>query len=180
MSDSDLEKEFQIILEECKNKCISLSETIKSQILSKKDKIINYLQESNINSSYSLTFALLRQEEFIYVYDKLNTIIKTLKDKCEIISSSKECPIDIRNNLDTFIYAIKTINEDEFIKFRDKIKQKFGEDYIAKAENNADKFVDEILINNIEVKGFTLEKSLERMKNLYLENKTKFKKNPFK
>ena len=168
-------KELELIIESCENQCKLLADTIKNQVLEKKDKIINHLEKKELNSAFSQTTALLKQEEFIKVYDELSQVINTLKEKCSYIMKSKECPNDIRASLDTFIYATKRIKKDEFIKLKEKIKEKFGEDYITKAENNSDKLVKEIIVNNLEWKGYTQENIKLRMKQLCKERKIEFK-----
>ena len=68
--------------------------------------------------------------------------------------------------LDTFIYVAKKTQVDKFIKYKEKIQEIYGEQYIDKAEKNEDNFVDVVLVENLKKKGFTLDEMKLRVKQL--------------
>ena len=171
---SSLSKELKVLIESAHNKLKELIDTIKSQITEKKDDIIKHLESDEVNYAIMRSSGLLLQEQFIKNYELLNNYIETLEKNCKQISSSNECPSELRIPLDSFIYVTKKTNVDNFIKYKEKIQEIYGEQYIDKAEKNEDNFVDVVLVENLKKKGFTLDEMKLRVKQLCKERNLEF------
>ena len=140
----------------------------------KKLDIIDQLQKSNLDLAKSKMDSLMRDEDFIDAYDILGPLIEILLERIIYINSSNECPPDIRAQLDAIIYASSRLEIEEFMKFKDLIRRKYGQAYITKAENNADNLIDPVLIQKLQVKLPSEEFLLIRLKQLCREKKIKF------
>ena len=170
---SPITKELEVLIESAHKKMNELIDTIKSQILEKKDDMIQNIESKDLNFEIMSSASLLAQEKFIKTYEILIKAIESLKKECKLISSSKECPSKLRAPLDTFIYTAKQTNVEQLIKYAEKIKEIYGEEYITKAENNEDNFVDENLVRYLNKKGFTFDEMKERVKLLCEERNLK-------
>jgi len=92
---------------------------------------------------------ILKEEDYIIIYDILDRILKTLIEKITSLTENKECPIELRPLLNTVIYIAPKLKIKELKIFRDIFKDKYGKDYIKKVDNNEDDSVNEVLIEKL-------------------------------
>ena len=121
-------------------------------IKQKRKEIAKHLRENNLDIAKAKMESVIREEDLITVYDILGPICEILKEKITYLLSSNECPSDLRAPLDTIIYSSTRIEFEEFHKLRDLIMLKYGPEYIAKGDTNADKLVNVNLIEKLKVK----------------------------
>lgn len=161
--------ELKATLEVCKQKYKLERNKKIDDIKKKKDEIINCLKNNNKDMAMAKMENLILAENYITVYDKLEQFTQILIEKCIYIVSNNECPTDLRPYLDTVIYAANRLEMKELKEFRDKIKIKYGEAYITKAENNVDRFIDQTLYEKINTTIFENSFKNIRLKQLCQE-----------
>ena len=167
-------EELQKLLEASKRKCVLYSNKKLNEIKNKKNEIINCLKQNNMALASAKMDNMLKDEDYVEIYKVLYSTIEIIKEKCTYIVSNKECPTDIRAQLDTLIYSSKRLEIDELIQFREKIKQKYGEAYIIKADNNTDKFVNVNLAEKLKATPFSKTFIDIRIKQLCNEKNIKY------
>ena len=114
-----------------------------------KKEIEEFLKSKNINSSKEKMKKILKEEDYIIIYDILDRILKTLIEKITSLTENKECPMELRPILNTVIYVAPKLEIKELKIFRDIFKDKYGKDYIKKVDNNEDDSVNEVLIEKL-------------------------------
>ena len=149
------DKDLKTLLNIAQIRCSQLRNKTVDRIKRRKEEIINCLKQNNMDLASAKTDNMLKDEDLISVYDILGPIIEVVKEKCIYIISNNDCPADLRAPLDTIIYAAARIEMDELNKFREKIKQHYGEAYIIKADGNADKFVNANLVEKLKATPFS-------------------------
>ena len=163
--------DLKILLDISQKRCTLARNKRVDMIRRKKDEIVGCLKQNNMDLAMAKMDNLLKDEDFITVYDILNPILEIVKEKCIYIVSKNECPADLRAPLDSIIYAATRVEIEELMKFRDKIKQKYGEAYILKADRNGDKFVNQNLEEKLKITAFSQEVIKIRLKQLCIEKK---------
>ena len=107
---------------------------------------------------------ILKDENYISIYEILKSLLEITKEKCIYIISSKECPKDLWSLLDSVLYAVSHLEINELILFKDKMKKLYGEQYVIKAENNTDKLINEKLVELLMPNNFSEEIINSRIK----------------
>ena len=167
-------KEMKTYIQICQKKITLFRNKKIDSIKRRRTDIIEQLQKNNLELAKSKMDSLMRDEDFIDAYDILGPLIEILIERILYIDSSNECPADLRTQLDAIIYASSRLEIEEFMKFKDLIRKKYGQNYIDKAENNADKLIDPNLISKLQIKLPSEEFLLIRLKQLCREKKIKF------
>ena len=83
-------------------------------------EIETFLKKDEIDLAKLKMENILKDENFISIYNLIEPIIKNIREKSNLIISNDECPPEIRNQLDTIIYASTRIEINELIEFRKK------------------------------------------------------------
>ena len=135
-------KYFHYLLYFSKNKCIDYCRKNEMFISKFKEEIINFLRIKDINSSKKLMELILKEEDEKIIFVLLDRIIETLIENVNLLSNSKECPPALKASLNTILYSAARLEINELKAFREKIKEKYGQEYLSKAENN-----EELLVN---------------------------------
>ena len=164
-------KELKNLLDIAQKRCTLSRNKRVDKIKRVKNEIVDCLKKNNMDLAMAKTDNLLKDEDYITVYDLLNPIIEIVKEKCIYIVKNNECPVDLRTQLDSIIFSATRVEIDELMKFRDKIKQKYGEAYIIKADKNEDKFVNQNIAEKLKVNVFPQEVLKYRLKQLCIEKK---------
>ena len=164
-------KELKNLLDIAQKRCTLSRNKRVDKIKRVKNEIVDCLKKNNMDLAMAKTDNLLKDEDYITVYDLLNPIIEIVKEKCIYIVKNNECPVDLRTQLDSIIFSATRVEIDELMKFRDKIKQKYGEAYIIKADKNEDKFVNQNIAEKLKVNVFPPEVLKIRLKQLCIEKK---------
>ena len=164
-------KELKNLLDIAQKRCTLSRNKRVDKIKRVKNEIVDCLKKNNMDLAMAKTDNLLKDEDYITVYDLLNPIIEIVKEKCIYIVKNNECPVDLRTQLDSIIFSATRVEIDELMKFRDKIKQKYGEAYIIKADKNEDKFVNQNIAEKLKVNVFPPEVLKYRLKQLCIEKK---------
>ena len=144
------------------------------QIRKKKAEIAQSLKENNLDVAKAKMDSLIREEDYITVYDILGPLLEILKERVTYIITSNECPPDLRAQLDSVIYASTRLEFEELLKLRDLIMRKYGSAYIQKAENNVDKLVNVNLVEKLKIKPASDAFLIIRLKQLCKEKKIPF------
>ena len=164
-------KELKNLLDIAQKRCTLSRNKRVDKIKRVKNEIVDCLKKNNMDLAMAKMDNLLKDEDYITVYDLLNPIIEIVKEKCIYIVKNNECPVDLRTQLDSIIFSATRVEIDELMKFRDKIKQKYGEAYIIKADKNEDKFVNQNIAEKLKVNVFPQEVLKIRLKQLCIEKK---------
>ena len=167
-------KEIKTIFEICSKKIALFRNKKINAIKTKKKDIIEYLKKENLDFAKTKLESLIRDEEYVTVCDILGPFLELLLERFIYIDTSNECPADLRKQLDSIIYSCSRLEIEDFLKLRDIMKRKYGENYITKAENNADKFIDEFLIDKLQVKLIPESTINMRLKQIAMENQIPF------
>ena len=164
-------KELKNLLDIAQKRCTLSRNKRVDKIKRVKNEIVDCLKKNNMDLAIAKIDNLLKDEGCVAVYDLLNPIIEIVKEKCIYIVKNNECPVDLRTQLDSIIFSATRVEIDELMKFRDKIKQKYGEAYIIKADKNEDKFVNQNIAEKLKVNVFPQEVLKIRLKQLCIEKK---------
>ena len=164
-------KELKNLLDIAQKRCTLSRNKRVDKIKRVKNEIVDCLKKNNMDLAMAKMDNLLKDEDYITVYDLLNPIIEIVKEKCIYIVKNNECPVDLRTQLDSIIFSATRVEIDELMKFRDKIKHKQGEVYIIKADKNEDKFVNQNIAEKLKVNVFPQEVLKIRLKQLCIEKK---------
>ena len=121
-------------------------------IKQKKAETEKCLRANNLDVAKAKMDSVLRDEDMITVYDILGPLCEILKERVTYIISSSECPPDLRAQLDSVIYASTRVEVDEFQVLRNLILNKYGQNYIQKADANADRLVNVNLVEKLKIK----------------------------
>ena len=143
-------------------------------IRKKKNEIAKSLKENNLDVAKAKMDSLIREEDYITVYDILGPLLEILKERVTYIISNNECPPDLRAQLDSVIYASTRLEFEELMVLRDMIMRRYGAAYIQKADNNADKLVNINLIEKLKIKPASDAFVTIRLKQLCKEKKIPF------
>ena len=165
--------ELKVLVQLCQNKCkderIKKIETINNN----KSDIMKCIKGNDMKSANTKTDTLIKDENYIAVYDILDPIFELIKTKCNYIISTTECPEDLRNYLDSLLYAAIRLDIDELMIFKAKINKIYGSDYIEIAVNNKDKKVNNDLVEKLKITTFSEEIIKERQNQLLSEDQAK-------
>ena len=166
--------ELKTIFQICSNKLTLFRNKKINSLKIKKNEIIQDLKEENLDFAKSRLISYISDEDYITACDILGPFLEILEERIIYIDSSNECPADLRKQLDSVIYASIRLEIEDFLKLKDTIKRKYGENYITKAEKNVDKFIDEFLIDKLQVKLYPESLINIRLKQICNENNIKF------
>ena len=143
-------------------------------IRKKKNEIAKSLKENNLDVAKAKMDSLIREEDYITVYDILGPLLEILKERVTYIISNNECPPDLRAQLDSVIYASTRLEFEELMVLRDMIMRRYGAAYIQKAESNVDKLVNINLVEKLKIKPASDAFLTIRLKQLCKEKKIPF------
>ena len=164
---------LRTLIDSSKNKCKE-ERAKKIEAINKiKSEIVKFIKENDIKSANTKTDILIKDENYVAVYDILDPILEHVKEKCNNIVSDTECPEDLRNYLDSILYATIRLDIDELMIFKDKINKIYGSDYIEIAVNNKDKKVNKDLVEKLKITTFSEEVIKERQNQLLSEYQSK-------
>ena len=164
-------KYFHYLLYFSKNKCIDYCRKNEMFILKFKEEIINFLRIKDINSSKKIMELILKEEDEKIIFVLLDRIIETLIENVNLLSNSKECPPALKASLNTILYSAARLEINELKAFREKIKEKYGQEYLSKAENNEELLVNEVLVEKLKKNIYSEQLIKTRLKSLCIEKK---------
>lgn len=166
--------EIKIHIEICRKKLSLFRNKRIHSIIKKKNEVIDNLKKRKLEFAKTKMESIKRDEDAIDSYDILAPLLEILLEKSNYIESSTECPTDIREQLDTIIYASSRIEIEDFLALKDLIRRKYGIVFINKAENNEDKLVNQNLIEKLQIKVYSEEFLMFRLRQLAKEKKENF------
>ena len=147
----------QVKLNQGRNKKIVL-------IKKKREEIIKYLQENNLDIAKAKMQTLMVEEDYVTVYDILGPLCEILKEKVSYIMMNKDCPNDIRAALDTLIYSSSRLEIEELHAVRKFIAHKFTNIYVDKANANVDKLVNVNVVDKLTIQQYPEVELISRLK----------------
>ena len=159
------------LLELSQKKCIQYHKENEEIILKKKEEIINFLQLKDMNSSKDIMEMILKKEDYIIIYDLLNRIIETLKEKTNLLLDSNECPPNLKTPLYTILFSANRLEIKELKEFRKIIREKYGSEYISKIDDNEELLVNEVLFEKLKDNIYPEQLIKTRLKNICIEKK---------
>ena len=161
------------LIDSSKNKCKEEKAKKIETINKNKSEIMKCIKENNMKLANNKTDNLIKDENYVAVYDILDPILDLIKSKCNYIISTNECPEDLRYYLDSLLYATIRLDIDELMTFKDKISKIYGQYYIENAINDKDKKVNKDLIEKLKITTFSEEVIKERQNKLLAEDQSK-------
>ena len=167
--------ELKVLIQLCQNKCKEEKDKKIEAINKIKSEIVKFIKENDMKSANTKTDILIKDENYVAVYDILDPIFELIKTKCNYIISTTECPEDLRNYLDSLLYATIRLDIDELMIFKEKIIKIYGSDYVEIALNNKDKKVNNDLVEKLKITTFSEEVIKERQNQLKSENQNRSK-----
>ncbi len=167
-------EEIKSIFEICSKKLTLFRNKKINTLKNTKNEIIKNLKDNKLDYAKCRMESYIRDEDYITVCDIVGPYLEILKERITYIDSSTECPADLRKQLDGVIYAASHLEIEDFVKLKDIIKRKYGLNYITKAENNVDKFIDEFLVEKLQVKIVSESSLMMRLRQLSYENNINF------
>ena len=142
-------KYLKYLLELSQKACRQYLNEKEDIIMKKKEEIIKFLSHKDMNSSKQIMELILREEDDKIVFDLLNRIIETLKEKVNLLIDNKKCPPTLKASLNTILYSAARLEIKELKEFREIIKEKYGPEFLSKADNNEEHLVNEVLIEKL-------------------------------
>ena len=161
-------QELENIITKCQNKCNELLSKGKDSIIHLKEELIPYLSQKDLSSSKEKIKAIIKQEDYIMIYNVLNRIFSIIKENSEKIISTNQCPNELRI-LDSIIYSESRLKIEELKELKEKIKEIYGSDYIFKCENNEDNYVNEVLVQKLKENIISEDLLKNRLKDICKE-----------
>ena len=138
-------------------------------ILKKKEEINNFLTQKDLNSSKQIMEVILKEEDNITIFVLLNRIIETLKGKINLLIDSKECPPTLKASLNTILFSAAQLEIKELKEFREIIKEKYGQEYLSKTDNNEELLVNEVLVEKLKKNIYSEQLIKTRLRNICIE-----------
>ena len=157
---------MEILLKIAFEKCNLNCSKKKHSINIKQNEIVDCLRKNNSNLAMAKMENILKDENEIAIYESLKPFLEILKEKTIFIISNDQCPSEIKNILDTVLYASIRVEIDELKSFREEMIKKYGNEFVTKAEKNMDKSVNEDLVEKLQPKIFKEELIKLRLKQL--------------
>ena len=158
--------QLKILLTASKETCKLYRNKRVEAIKKKKEEIINCLKKNNMDLARAKMNNILKDEDYISACEILDPIFEIVKERRIYIISNNECPAELRAHLDTLLYAATRLEIESLTQFREKIIQKYGIAYVTKADNNADKLVDQNLVEKLQVSVYSQEMINIRLRQL--------------
>lgn len=158
----------------CKKDMVSSKNKKKDSLKGIKQEIIYYLKEKNLVYAKVKMDNLIKDEYYIKACDILEPILDKLDDQSKDIDSATECPVDLRTQLDSVIFAASKIEIQEFVNLKECITKKFGQNYITKVENNEDKKINQDLKEYLSSNKISDSLIIIRLKQLCKEENIQF------
>ena len=158
--------QLKILLTASKETCKLYRNKRVEAIKKKKEEIINSLKKNNMDLARAKMNNILKDEDYISACEILDPIFEIVKERRIYIISNNECPAELRAHLDTLLYAATRLEIESLTQFREKIIQKYGIAYVTKADNNADKLVDQNLVEKLQVSVYSQEMINIRLRQL--------------
>jgi hypothetical protein len=147
----------------------------KVEMIRKKRKdIVSCLEDNNLDIAKAKMDSLIREEDYITVFDILGPLCEILKEKVSYLILSEKCPDDLRATVDTIVYSSTRLEIDELHKIRDLIKKKYGELFVSKANSNADCLVNVNVVEKLKVKPAADQYVVARLKQLCREDNVNY------
>ena len=169
-------QDLKILINISKLKCKLYSNQKKNRINNIKKEIANCLKKNEIDLSKTKMENIFKNENYIKIYNILESTLEIIKENCNSIITNTECPAELRASLDTILYPATRLEINELIEFREKIKNIYGTPYVTRVDNNIDKLVNKNLVELLELlesEVFSDEIISERLKQFCIQNKIK-------
>ena len=164
---------IRALIDLSKNKCKEERDKKIEMINNNKSDIMKCIKENDMKSANNKTDNLIKDENYVAVYDILGPIFDLRKTKRNYIISTTECQEDLRYYLDSLLYATIRLDIDELMIFKEKITEIYGPYYIEKAINDEDKKVNKDLVEKLKITTFSEEVIKERQNQLLSEYQSK-------
>lgn len=143
-------------------------------IKKKRREIVQTLEDGNLDIAKAKMESVLRDEDYITVFDILGPLCEILKEKVTYLLYSDKCPEDLRATVDTIIYASNRLELDELHRVRLMIAYRYGDIYISKANSNTDQLVNVNVLEKLKVKPAADQYLTARLKQLCKDEKINF------
>ena len=121
-------------------------------IKSKKEEIKKFLKQNNLEVAKAKMDTIIREEDYITVYDILGPMCEILKEKVTYIMNNNECPPDLKAQIETLIYASFRLEFEDLHKLTEIFSEKYGKQFVENAKNNVSKLVNVNVVDKLEVK----------------------------
>ena len=164
-------KYLKYILELSQKICRQYLNEREDIILKKREEIIKFLSNKDINSSKQTMEKILKAEDDKIVFDLLNRIIETLIEKANLLLDNKECPPTLKVSLNTILFSASRLEIKELKEFREIIKEKYGQEFLSKADNNEELLVNEVLVEKLKKNIYSEQLIKTRLRNICIEKK---------
>lgn len=154
---------------------ITLFRNKKVEVIKEKKKaIIECLKQNNLDVAKVKMESIIRDENTITVFDILVPLCEIVKEKITYLLSSDDVPVDIKETLNTIIYASTRVEVEELHKFRELIRNKFGDAYINAADTNSNKLVNINVVERLKINPTPDAFLIIRLKQLVKETGTNY------
>lgn len=154
---------------------LNLNRNKKVELIKRKRKeIAACLEDNSLDIAKAKMDSIIKEEDFITVFDILGPLCEILKEKISYLLLSEKCPDDLRATLDTIIYASTRLEIEELHKIRGIVKSKYGELYITKANSNSDSLVNVNVVEKMKIKQAADPYIVARLKQLVKEDNIQY------
>lgn len=135
-------------------------------IKKKKEEVVKYLKDNNVEMAKLKAEGILRNEDHISAYDYLGVLCELIKEKITYMFMNDTCPDDLKAPLETMIFASTRLEIDEFHKFRELVQRKYGEVFILNANSNKSGLVNKNIEKQLSVLPFSERLLLFKLKEI--------------
>ena len=160
------EKELENLIIISQKSCAGCKKEKEANIHRIKEELITLLNKKELNISKEKMSLILKEEDYITIYDLLNRILECLKKKCTNIVTNSTCPYELKVHLHSIIYAANRLEIKELKEFMEKIKKLYGSEFISKVIDNKDNLVNVVIVEKLKINFFSEQLIKERLKQL--------------
>ena len=122
-------------------------------IKTKKEEIKKFLKQNNLEVAKIKMDTIIREEDYITVYDILGSLCEILKEKVTYMLSNDKCPVDLIAPIHNLIYSSSRFEIEDLQKLTEIFGEKYGKKFVEDAKNNVSKLVNVNVVNKLEVKN---------------------------
>lgn len=145
-----------------------------NEIRAKKKEVIELLKQNNLDVAKTKMDNIIQAEDIITLYDILIPQCEVLKERSTYLLSFENVPADVKDTLDTLIYASNRLEVEELHKLREMMRLKYGDVYLMAADTNKDGKVNVNVVEKLKIKPNSDALLVVRLKQIVAESKIDF------
>lgn len=116
-----------------------------------KREIVGLLQAGKYDKANIKIEHIIREDRTIEVYEIISLMCELLVERLTLIATDKVCPADLAASISTVIWVGPRLEVPELGVVTKQFGLKYGKDFVRRARQNADGFVDVRIMNRLSI-----------------------------